>query len=144
MRAILCVLTLIIALTGCNQQKGKTAREWNPELSKDFPTNDTVDVQELGVEIYPGSKTPPGLPPMARTSVAGVATVECWRETSDSPESVGRYYKPLISAKAIESSKVGVTVEGTNLRGEKIRIIATRKAGATSTAIVITVTKKPG
>ncbi len=138
------LVVVVLALVGCEGQKGKSAREWNLESKPEVhpQVDDSGTAQELGVALYPKSATPPGLPPISRTSVLGVATVDCWRETVDSPVKVGEFYKTELAAQDVETSKGGVTVEGKNLRGENVRVIATRGDGAKLTAIVITVTKK--
>ena len=150
MRSLLLCL-MLACVVGCDKPKGKTARELNTDLSPDFPENTYVDKADLGVDLYPGSVPPKGLPPIMRASIDGatvgkpglrLATTECWRETPDSPQKVGEFYKSNLSQATVVGTATGVTVDGVNLVGEKVRVLATRKTGATTTAIVITVTKK--
>jgi hypothetical protein len=148
------VFVLAFALTlvpGCDRPKGKTARELNPTLQEEFPIAEGVDPIDLGVDLYPGSKTPKGLPPIMRASMDGanfgqpgvrLATTECWRESTDTPKQVGDFYKVALKEATVTEAETGVTVEGLNSVGEKVRVIASRKTGSSVTAITIVVIKK--
>ncbi len=150
MRVILAIL-MAAALAGCQKKQGieMTARELNPELKSTSPEELKADPAVLGLDLYPGAKTPKGMPPMIRSSVVDperkmyVATVEVWLESSDSPDEIAAYYRQKLQEVDTTTSKTGVTVTGINGRGEKSQIIATRKAGAAMTTISLLVTKNP-
>lgn len=128
---------------GCSGSKKVefTARELNPDL-KDVPLVESViDENELGLPIYPGAKTPKGLPAMARSSTPDVesglqlATVEVWLETKDSPAEVAAFYRPRIGKAEVTTTKTGIALEGLNLKSEKCRILANRSETSKLTSI---------
>ena len=131
---------------GCSGKSDKielTARELNPDLKPTPLIEDVIDEAELGLPVYPGAKTPKGMPPMVRSSVQDfesqlqLATVEVWLESGDSTAEVAAFYRPRLSGAQLTTTATGISLEGISPKGEKCRVLANRKTDSKITTISV-------
>lgn len=139
-------LLVCVALAGCSKDSKKlefTARELNPDLKPAPMIEAGIDEQELGLPVYPGAKTPKGMPPMVRSSVPDkeskmqVATVEVWLESEDSPDDIATFYRARLTDAQLTPTPNGVLLDGRTPKGEECQVVANRMNGAKLTTLSV-------